>query len=110
MGSAPTPRETGGTPAVARRSPADADVPAPRFSRAQLARLAEIQSRLECECPNHLSELLQSLQAFEDYSRVLEPRRRGRAVHAMLAKSTGRARAIMEDALAGFLVHERIVL
>lgn len=110
MGTAPSTRMPSTVPAPDRPLVLDG-VPAPRFSRSQLARLAEIQSRLECECPNHLSELLQSLLAFEDYSRACSNRDDADArVHAMLAKSTGRARAIMEDALAELLVHERIVL
>lgn len=87
------------------------EIPPPRFSRAQLARLAEIQSSVECECPNHLSELLQQLGAFEEYSRACSSRDDADArVHAMLARSTARARTIVEDALAQLLVHERIVL
>ena len=91
----------------------DREPPAPgrRFSRAQLGRLAEIQSAIACECPNHVSELLISLNAFEEYSRACENRDDADAkMHALLAESTGRARAIMEDALAKLLVHERIVL
>lgn len=111
MGSAPAARSPSALPPPDRQALVVDGAPSPRFSRAQLARLAEIQSRLECECPNHLSELLQSLVAFEDYSRACANRDDADArVHAMLAKSTGRARAIMEDALAELLVHERIVL
>jgi len=85
--------------------------PSTRFSRAQLGRLAEIQSSIACECPNHLSELLISLIAFEEYSRACENRNDADAkMHAQLADATGRARAIMEDALGKLLVHERIVL
>ncbi len=82
-----------------------------RFSRAQLGRLAEIQSSIACECPNHVSELLISLNAFEEYSRACENRDDAdAAMHAQLADATARARTIMEDALAKLLVHERIVL
>ena len=84
---------------------------APRFSRAQLARLAEIQSSVECECPNHLSDLLVQLNAFEAYSKSCQNRDDADAkIHALLATQTGHARAIVEDALAMLLVHERIVL
>jgi hypothetical protein len=93
--------------------PADTSPPAPgrRFSRAQLGRLAEIQSAIACECPNHLSELLISLNAFEDYSRACQNRNDADAqMHTQLADATARARSVMEDALAKLLVHERIVL
>lgn len=90
---------------------ADADVPERRFTRAQLGRLAEIQSSIECECPNHLSELLIALGAFEDYSRACRNRNEEDArIHTLLYRSTARARSIVEDALAELLVHERIVL
>jgi hypothetical protein len=89
----------------------DSRAPTVRFSRAQLGRLAEIQSSIACECPNHVSELLISLNAFEEYSRACENRDDADAkMHAQLADATARARTIMEDALAKLLVHERIVL
>lgn len=90
---------------------ADPNAAPRRFSQAQLGRLAEIQSSVECECPNHLSEILISLNAFEEYSRACANRDDDDArVHAMLARSTGAARVAMESALAELLVHERIVL
>ena len=98
-------------PALPATAPSSARVPASRFSRAQLGRLAEIQSSIACECPNHLSELLISLVSFEEYSRACENRDDADAkMHAQLADATGRARVIMEDALEKLLVHERIVL
>jgi hypothetical protein len=88
-----------------------ADLPPRRYSRAQLGRLAEIQSSIDCECPNHLSELLLGLTAFEDYSARCENRNAAdAAVHAALHRATAQARAIMEEALSKLLVHEKIVL
>ena len=86
-------------------------VPSPRFSRAQLARLMEIQSAVDCECPNHLGEIVAGLQAFEVYARRCENRNAKDAeVHQMLAKETLRARQIMEEALAQLIVHEGFVI
>ncbi len=82
-----------------------------RFSRAQLGRLAEIESSVECECPNHLSELLLQLSAFEDYARACQNRDdKDAAMHALLHTKTVQARALMEEALTALLVHEKIVL
>lgn len=82
-----------------------------RFTKTQLARLREIESKVECECPNHLSELLLSLSAFEDYSAACENRNADDAkIHALLHRSTAAARRIVEDALVELLRHENIVL
>lgn len=89
----------------------DPKVPARRFSRAQLGRLAEIQSSIDCECPNHLSELLITLTGFEDYSRACRNRDDADArMHQRLYEATAQARSVMENALAELLVHEKIVL
>lgn len=86
-------------------------IPPRRYSRAQLGRLAEIQSSIDCECPNHLSELLVALTAFEDYSRACQNRDDADAkMHSLLHRRTAEARSIMEEALSQLLVHEKIVL
>ncbi len=85
--------------------------PPRKFSTAQLGRLAEIESAVQCECPNHLSTILLSLTSFEDYSAKCESLNDAdAAVHGALYEHTARARAIMEDALAILLKHEKIVL
>lgn len=101
-------------------SKSDSSAPAPaalaeiaprRFTREQLGRLREIESRVECECPNHLSELLLSLGAFEDYAAACESRNADDArIHALLHRSTAAARRIVEDGLVELLRHENIVL
>ena len=66
----------------------------------QLVALQEIRSSVDCECPNQLADLVLSLAAFEDYSKQCENRNEEDAkVHAMNARLTGHARAIMEQAL-----------
>lgn len=83
----------------------------PRFSSAQLARLMEIPSAVDCECPNHLSELVSSLHAFEAYAKRCENKNPADAkLHAELAQFTGHARAVMERALERVIEHEKIVL
>ncbi|MDT0619611.1 MerR family transcriptional regulator [Salinisphaera sp. P385] len=88
---------------------ADRDAPPPRFSRETLRRLAAMQPTLICECPKHLSELLTSLLAFEDYSQQCEDRSPEDAdTHAFLRAATGRARVAMEQALVRVLRHDGI--
>lgn len=83
--------------------------PAPRFSRTQLAKLLEIQSTVQCECPNHVGELVAGLMAFEAYAEACENKNpKDAAVHRMLADRTGRARVIMEEALSELIEHEGI--
>ena len=89
----------------------DGSVPDRRFSARQLAHLLEITSSVDCECPNHLSKLVESLVAFEDYSKDCESRdAEDREIHAMLYRTTARARGVMEEALIVLMQHENIEL
>ncbi len=92
--------------------PEQADAtPPPRFSAAQLARLREISTSVDCECPNHLSGIVASLEAFERYSRECQNESPSDArLHALLARGTGRARVLMEQLLARVLEHDGIQL
>lgn len=88
-------------PVAAPINPAP-QMPAPRrFSAGQLARLAGHSSAVACECPAHLVQLVQSLNAFESYSANCENTSpEDAALHAVLHRETARARSIMEAALA----------
>ena len=82
-----------------------------RFTAQQLAKLSEISTSVDCECPNHLSELVTSLQAFERYSAKCENRNEAdAAVHRRLYLATAQARQVMENALEELIKHEQIVL
>lgn len=82
-----------------------------RYTYAQLGKLQQIASKVECECPNHLSTLLQSLLDFERYSRNCENRNTADAeVHKLLYESTARARSLLERALDRLIEHEGITL
>ncbi len=82
-----------------------------RFTAQQLARLSEISTTVDCECPNHLSELVTSLQAFERYSVNCENRNeKDVAVHRRLYLATAQARQVMENALEELIKHEQIML
>lgn len=83
----------------------------PRFTDAQLGALRERESRLACECPNHVAELVSSLVAFERYSRACENRDDDdAAMHRALARATSEARRIMEAALVDLLRFEDITV
>lgn len=84
---------------------------APRYTAEQLGRLTEIASTVQCECPNQLARIVTVLRGFEDYSRDCENKDDEDArMHALLYRQTGAARAVMEEALAALIRHERIEL
>jgi len=84
---------------------------APLYSPEQLGVLLEVSSAVQCECPNHLSQIVSSLQAFEEYSKHCENRNEAdRQVHALLYRYTAAARAVMEEALTALVKHENIKL
>lgn len=86
-----------------------ADAPARRYDDVQLASLQEIRSQVQCECPNQVADLVLALVAFEQYSLNCRNRNTDDAkVHAMLARATGHARAIMESAMTELCAFENI--
>lgn len=77
-----------------------AAAPPRRFSDEQLARLREIRSEVECECPNHLASLVTALTSFEEYSRHCKNKNeQDAALHASLTLGTARARDLIERLL-----------
>lgn len=86
--------------------------PPPRtFTAAQLGALQEIQSAVDCECPNHLSDILQRLNAFEDYSRKCENKNdKDVQLHHLLYVHTGQARHLMEEALRVLVKYEGLAI
>ena len=83
----------------------------PRFDAAQLARLVGISSTIACECPNHLAELIVSLNAFERYSSECANRDdKDAQLHAQLGESAGLARVILEESLSRLIEIEGIVI
>jgi len=99
-------------PAVEPAAPAgeaEAEPPARRFDDRQIARLREVASSVDCECPNHLSVIIASLVSFERYSRGCASRTPAdAALHGRLARGTGQARALMEELLEELCEHDRI--
>ncbi len=84
--------------------------PPARFDPATIARIAAQSRVVHCECPQHLATLISSLMAFESYCRECEHRSEDdAALHSALERSTGQARATLEDALDYLLQVENIV-
>lgn len=89
----------------------EAEPPSRLFTDRQVARLSEIASSVECECPNHLSALILNLVQFEEYSRRCKNESPEDAeLHGRLAVGTGRARALIEQLLAEVCAHDGIRL
>lgn len=85
--------------------------PVPRriFDWHQLAALSQATTTLKCECPNHMSSIIETLVAFEDYSTQCENEtRQDAALHAYLHVMTGKARWLMEVALEKLAEVEQI--
>lgn len=101
------------TPAETRKQDDDTpwrlDEPAAprRFSQQQLANLASVSSPIDCECPQHLAQLVSDLSAFEVYSANCASRNDDdAALHRYLHHTTARARALIEEALETVAVAE----
>ncbi|HZH15432.1 MAG TPA: hypothetical protein VE057_13860 [Archangium sp.] len=109
--SASTPALHLGAPGAVSTVTVPATPKAPLYSPEQLGVLLEVSSAVQCECPNHLSQIVSSLQAFEEYSKHCENRNEAdRQVHALLYRYTAAARAVMEEALTALVKHENIKL
>ncbi len=80
--------------------PVDSSPAGPRFDEEALASLTAASSKLACECPRHMAELLMMLGSFERYSRQCASRSAGDAhLHQDLGHAAGQARVILEAAL-----------
>lgn len=83
----------------------------PRFDTAALTALASASNSIQCECPRHLAELLQAIQAFERYSGDCGSRNPAdAALHARLQAQAAHARAVLEDALLEVALAEGLPL
>jgi DNA-binding transcriptional MerR regulator len=83
----------------------------PRYSIAKIREIAQNMPATACECPRHVSEILEQLLAFEDYSQhCLNNGVKDLALHAELLRITAISRARFEDALEAVARHEGLVL
>ena len=86
--------------------------PSPRlYSDAELVSLSEMPSRVACECPRHLAEIVTLLVGFEAYSAECVSRGPSDlALHRHLHDVTSVARTMFEQALARVVVDEGLVV
>ena len=79
----------------------------PALSPEALARAARLTSRVLCECPRHLAELIQLLGDFEDYSaRCAVDTPADRRLHDELGRTAALARQRFEQALRRIAAEE----
>jgi DNA-binding transcriptional MerR regulator len=77
-----------------------------RYDDAQLAMINRTPNPVNCECPNHLSDLLMRINAFERYNHQCEDRNADDAsLHVMMAQASVRCRELLEDALSRAIEH-----
>lgn len=85
------------------------DAPVRKYDDVTLAKIAAISPTIDCECPNHLADLLADLTAFETYSNECKSINEKEAeLHAYLNKAAANARHIIENALTVVLEYEGI--
>ncbi len=80
-----------------------------RYADAFLHELSQMPSKVQCECPNHLADLLMKLNAFERYSLECESLNiKDAAMHAMMYSASGHCREFLEEVLRRLMAHEGI--
>lgn len=86
-------------------------IPPRKYNDAVLQRMADISTKVLCECPKHVADLLQMLNSFETYSQdCLSNSSEDARLHAYLTAVSGSARAMFEQALERIAAHENIDL
>jgi|GEM_PF-1259339 len=101
--------QRGPRPSVARLI--ETAAPARHCTELAVANLQQVRSRVACECPHQVADVLIALNGFEEYSRRCGNKDDEDArVHVMLYRATGQARAItiMEEAMKRLCRHEGI--
>lgn len=74
------------------------------FSTDELIAAGKLKSLLDCECPRHIVNILQSLNQFEEYSTQCSVENwQDAAVHACIYAYTNQARHLMEKALKSII-------
>jgi DNA-binding transcriptional MerR regulator len=107
---APDTATAPGTPAALGTSVAP-DYRTRQFDAAELERLAALEGTVDCDCPQHLANLVRDLQAFEDYTLTCEVSSPAdAALHREVYAVIARARALTEDALGIIAAEEGIAL
>ena len=80
-----------------------------RYNDGFLHQLSQMPSKVQCDCPNHLADLLMKLTAFERYSLECESTNiKDAAMHAMMYSASGHCRELLEEVLRRLMAHEGI--
>lgn len=83
-----------------RTDASNGEVPPRLLDESQLTRITNSAPDLDCECPRHVSSIITSLCAFEDYSeQCMNATDKDQKLHDYLKNETARSRRIMELAL-----------
>lgn len=86
-------------------------LPSHRYAPESIAQLAALSPKIQCECPNHIAQLVMDISAFEQYSMECEDQDPAeRALHARLRLIAAHARALFEEAVAEVAAHEGLSL
>jgi DNA-binding transcriptional MerR regulator len=92
-------------------TPVPQPMPPRRWDDAALAEFADRPSKIACECPRHVAELLVQLAHFETYSAECAHRDAADAeLHAYLRQVAAASRASFEAALERVALHEGLLL
>lgn len=84
--------------------------PQPMFDTETLERYLHDLPKLECECPNHLSEIVLKLHDFQTYTNTcLEGEQNDARLHHIIHDYTSFARNLMEQALTLVLQAEGVI-
>lgn len=80
--------------------------PARFFSDDQLTEIIEDYTRSDCACPRHITELIKSLAAFEEYCLSCEvENKKDAALHSSIYSHAAKSRHLMERALQVMIDH-----
>ena len=80
-----------------------------RYDEVFLQQLSQMPSKVQCECLNHLADLLNKLNAFERYSLECESTNiKDAAMHAMMYSASGHCREFLEEVLRRLMLHEGV--
>ena len=89
----------------------ESPVPLRRFDDAGLTAFAGLASRVACECPGHVAELLLQISSFEAYSASCSNQSPADAdLHAYVHRVAGAARILFESALERIALAEGFAL
>lgn len=88
---------------------APSQYPAHLYTSQQLSKIANLPTKIDCECPHHLVDLLVSLKAFEKYSgECINDKDEDAALHGKIQLTTASARQQLEHLLKEVLSIEGI--